>query len=369
MSSTNTWSEALDRLNKEAVLKMVNGDFVTARRLTEAARALKEWVYKEQQGLPPLIVLKEIVGMDEEVKLTVDGMTFGDEGEDALKAMMDGADGKSWNKDYLGAINDYKQVEQITRSETLRAKAAQSVRDAEKQFGEEVTRRKTNAQTVARVQGGNLAERRRAWMLVKDIAPDDTDVIRALEYLDQAEGQKKWKAELDKLESPLQESKKSLRDVESTRDRAEAWLASNEIRDPVLLERLKSIYDKLTALRADMQRASEGGASNERSKNFKDAINKYKEALNKGYQVIQDDSGEGIGPNGEPGYIKLFSLRFLPSQSQCLNDRRYIVQKLLPCLQAIHQAIGQAQIICAITQGANQFCKLARQGPNFVAQF
>ena len=239
MSSTNTWSEALDRLNKEAVLKMVNGDFVTARRLTEAARALKEWVYKEQQGLPPLIVLKEIVGMDEEVKLTVDGMTFGDEGEDALKAMMDGADGKSWNKDYLGAINDYKQVEQITRSETLRAKAAQSVRDAEKQFGEEVTRRKTNAQTVARVQGGNLAERRRAWMLVKDIAPDDTDVIRALEYLDQAEGQKKWKAELDKLESPLQESKKSLRDVESTRDRAEAWLASNEIRDPVLLERLK----------------------------------------------------------------------------------------------------------------------------------
>jgi len=321
------WSEALDRLNKKAVQKMADGDMATARRLTEASNALKGWMGKGQHGLPPPSVLKEVAEMDEEAEPKAEeqvvepaisaqqitplatppivATVFGDDGEDALKAMMDGADGKLWNKDYLGALSDYKQVEQITHSETLRAKAAQSVRDAEKQFGEEVTRRKTAAQTVARRQGGNLVERRRAWMLVKEIAPDDTDVIRALEYLDQVEGQKKWKAELDKLESPLQESKKSLRDVENVRDRAEAWLASNEIQDAESAKRLKGIYDKLTALRADMQLASEGGASNERSKNFKAAIEKYKEALNKGYQVIQDDSGEGVGPNGEPGYIEV----------------------------------------------------------------
>jgi len=100
---------------------------------------------------------------------------------------------------------------------------------------------------------------------------------------------------IEELRAPLRAVRKDIREVEAARLEAHEILHGEEIADPDLRRELEAVYRELDELRNEILRASEGLSSNERAKNFEEAIEKYRSALRAGYDVIVDDmTGEPI---------------------------------------------------------------------------
>jgi len=155
--------------------------------------------------------------------------------------------------------------------------------------------KKKYAEQLDQKEPGNLRARTKAWESVLECDPDNIDASDNLARIQALENQAEIHGRIQELKEPLKAFTKNLKDVEDARRMAHNLLAGNEIADPELVRDLKEAYDALDDLRNDILRASAGGASQERAERYDEAIQVYESVLNRGYEVIQDDTtGEYI---------------------------------------------------------------------------
>ena len=136
---------------------------------------------------------------------------------------------------------------------------------------------------------------RGVWEAVLRVDPEDQAARAGLRQLDQRERTEEWRRRIRALRAPLTADRKDIREVQTARRQAAQLIDTQEITDPELRLQLDETYRQLNELRDAILKASQGGTSAERAKDFENAIKTYLAARNAGYDVIIDDmTGEPI---------------------------------------------------------------------------
>jgi len=130
---------------------------------------------------------------------------------------------------------------------------------------------------------------RSAWEAVLQVDPDDEATQQGLRQLDERERSEEWRRRIRELRVPLTADRKDIREVQTARRKAVQLQESHEVADPELRLQLDETCRQLNDLRDAILKASKGGTSAERAKDFENAIKTYQDARDAGYDVIIDD--------------------------------------------------------------------------------
>lgn len=293
---------------KEASKQAIDaGEYTRGVELANAARALQDW---QEQGMPGEmpVDLAALLGEEAVEVLTppqppkVEPVPeprleppYESEADRKPRDLLKAARKKALDDHYAEAEADLWTVVDQAEDTSLLQEAEEALTEVEAVRKDRLIELVREAKRAEREESGNLTRQRATWEAVQRVDPTHSGALNALLRLAARERLEKQRRRIDDLRAPLRVVRKDIAAVEKARLEAHEMLLGEEITDPDLHRQIEKIYRRLDELRDEILRASEGGASSERAKDFETAIGKYRAALRAGYDVIADDTtGEPI---------------------------------------------------------------------------
>lgn len=280
---------------QEGIEKAANaGQLDHVEELAQAEQMLSEWKDDGMMGEMPVNLQELLLLLGKEIDQYGKDLESSSGLEGDLSELLNGARKKNADGRYQEAISDLQAI--IRSAEGDFAKEAEAeLSSVWKNYRKRKEQLLKEARRIDEEHPENLDARRRSWQKVYDFAPQDNEAAEGLNRVQKDEREAELRRQLHKLRYPLIRAEKDLREVDEARRKAEQLLSREVFSDPELHRQADETRKELIELRDKILRASAGGASSERAKDFEKALTIYEDALDNCYVVIQDDvTGEPI---------------------------------------------------------------------------